>query len=86
MSIHSAGRFARKLLFAYLLLSGIGINAAILGAIYWDYYHVGKPLDLYLYDLGGRLEARSKRLIPIKNAIDMIFFRSSLLPDRYLSR
>ena len=40
MSIHSAGRFARKLLFAYLLLSGIGINAAILGAIYWDYYHV----------------------------------------------
>ena len=79
MSIHSAGRFARKLLFAYLLLSGIGINAAILGAIYWDYYHAGKPLDLYLYDLGGRLEARSKRLVPIKNAIDIIFLALPLI-------
>ena len=81
MSIPSAGRLIGKILFGYLLLSGLALNIAVLGAVYWDYYRAGKPLDLYLYDLGGRLEARSKKLAPVKNAIDTVFFRSGLLPD-----
>ncbi len=71
----------RRLVIGYLLLSGLAANLAVLGGAYWHYHRSAQPLDLYLYDLGAQLEAKSPRLAPVNQAIHTLFFDSGLLGD-----